>query len=234
MLACPDQSPLARADLVANHRPDLGRGQCAIWRDPFPPCGARWREAPDEDLLAVVKRHERVCKPARVRFLASSSARAVLAASTAQGRGASLRSAPFRVTWAARGALPCGRSGGRDGGCGRIKLRPPVRKSQPSVEHAADMVDARRARRVGFRIWAHGRSPSPGPRAALYDGYILPTRPLRPLPLGIRRQSHPDVARRRSRARQHGGRGPAFLSGSGVAVRRRDDRNRDRRSRRDL
>ena len=114
------------------------------------------------------------------------------------------------------------------------QLRPSLRKSQPLVEHVAGMVDARRARRVGFRIWAHGRRPSPGPRAALYDGHILPARPLRPLPLGIRRQSYPDVARRRSRARQHGGQGPAFQSGSGVAVRRRDYRNRDRRSQRDL
>src|SRR5271169_769543 len=77
-----------------------------------------------KDLLAVVKCDERVCKPARVRFLASSSAHkgsAVLAPSTAQGRGASLRFAPFGVTCAARGALPGGRSGRRDGRRGRTK-----------------------------------------------------------------------------------------------------------------
>src|SRR5208337_1262664 len=55
---------------------------------------------------------------------ASSSAHqdsAVLAPSTAQERGASLRYAPFGVTSAARGALPGGRSGRRDGRRGRTQ-----------------------------------------------------------------------------------------------------------------
>ena len=46
---------------------------------------------------------------------------AVLVPSTAQGRGAPLRCAPFGVTSTARGALPGGRSGRRDGRHGRTK-----------------------------------------------------------------------------------------------------------------
>ena len=46
---------------------------------------------------------------------------AVLVPSTAQERGAPLRYAPFGVTSTARGALPGGRLGRRDGRCGRTK-----------------------------------------------------------------------------------------------------------------
>ncbi len=46
---------------------------------------------------------------------------AVLAPSTAQRRGAPLRCAPFGATSTARGALPGGRSGRRDGRHGRTK-----------------------------------------------------------------------------------------------------------------
>src|ERR1700685_2301205 len=56
--------------------------------------------------------------------MVSSSAHqgsAVLAPSTAQGRGAPLRFAPFGVTYAARGALPGGRAGRRGGRRGRTK-----------------------------------------------------------------------------------------------------------------
>jgi hypothetical protein len=76
------------------------------------------------DLLAVVKGNERVLSPLGCGLwlpLLSHQDSAVLAPSTAQERGASLRCAPFGVTSAARGALPGGRSGRRDGRRGRTK-----------------------------------------------------------------------------------------------------------------
>ncbi len=50
-----------------------------------------------------------------------SECSAVLVLSTAPERGAPLRCAPFGVTSTARGALPGGRSGRRDGRHGRTK-----------------------------------------------------------------------------------------------------------------